>query len=418
MFFGGVVAPALISLVVAQLFVQTGSTVDPWVNWQLRLLTNALAVFTLVPPIVLTCRKAPPPATRPGGAARRRGGRVARRPGDQRRAAVRAAGGGQRAFATPPLRAVPVPALGGHALRRRRHLPRGADAGGGLDLECRQRPRPVRRPGPDRERHLARPLPQRHLRAAVDARGAARGPRERGRGTPPGGRRCTAPCSPRCTTRSRSSTARAWSSRSTNPGRAAGRPDPGVRLPRRSAGRGARALRTRARCASWPASRRSCAATARASRWSCAGRPASNGWFEMSAKGLQAARRRRGDHPHRHHRPQAGRGLDARQQRQELAHLTRVAMLGELSGALAHELNQPLTAILSNAQAAQRLLAQRAGGPRRGARDPRRHRGRRPPRGRGHPTPARDAQEGRAEDGPRSTSTSWCGRCSVSRTAT
>ncbi|HEX6901359.1 MAG TPA: MASE1 domain-containing protein [Thermoanaerobaculia bacterium] len=48
---------------------------------------------------------------------------------------------------------------------------------------------------------------------------------------------------------------------------------------------------------------------------------------------------------------------EARAQRQELAHLTRVAMLGELSGALAHELNQPLTAILSNAQAGQRLLA-------------------------------------------------------------
>ena len=48
---------------------------------------------------------------------------------------------------------------------------------------------------------------------------------------------------------------------------------------------------------------------------------------------------------------------DAREQRRELAHLTRVATLGELSGALAHELNQPLTAILSNAQAAQRLLA-------------------------------------------------------------
>jgi two-component system sensor kinase FixL len=48
---------------------------------------------------------------------------------------------------------------------------------------------------------------------------------------------------------------------------------------------------------------------------------------------------------------------DARDQRQQLTHLTRVSMLGELSGALAHELNQPLTAILSNAQAAQRLLA-------------------------------------------------------------
>ncbi len=45
-------------------------------------------------------------------------------------------------------------------------------------------------------------------------------------------------------------------------------------------------------------------------------------------------------------------------QRDELAHLSRVAMLGELSGSLAHELNQPLTAILSNAQAGQRFLAQ------------------------------------------------------------
>ncbi len=44
-------------------------------------------------------------------------------------------------------------------------------------------------------------------------------------------------------------------------------------------------------------------------------------------------------------------------QRNELAHLSRVMMLGELSGSLAHELNQPLTAILSNAQAAQRFMA-------------------------------------------------------------
>jgi two-component system sensor kinase FixL len=43
--------------------------------------------------------------------------------------------------------------------------------------------------------------------------------------------------------------------------------------------------------------------------------------------------------------------------RQELAHLTRVSTLGELAGSLAHELNQPLTAILSNVHAAQRFLA-------------------------------------------------------------
>jgi len=44
-------------------------------------------------------------------------------------------------------------------------------------------------------------------------------------------------------------------------------------------------------------------------------------------------------------------------QRDELAHLSRVALLAELSGSLAHELNQPLTSILSNAQAAQRFMA-------------------------------------------------------------
>jgi signal transduction histidine kinase len=50
--------------------------------------------------------------------------------------------------------------------------------------------------------------------------------------------------------------------------------------------------------------------------------------------------------------------IEAEQQRQELTHLTRVGILGQLSGALAHELNQPLTAILSNAQAVQRFLTQ------------------------------------------------------------
>jgi C4-dicarboxylate-specific signal transduction histidine kinase len=47
---------------------------------------------------------------------------------------------------------------------------------------------------------------------------------------------------------------------------------------------------------------------------------------------------------------------DLEQQRSELSHLSRVTMLGELSGSLAHELNQPLTAILSNAQAALRFM--------------------------------------------------------------
>jgi PAS domain S-box-containing protein len=45
--------------------------------------------------------------------------------------------------------------------------------------------------------------------------------------------------------------------------------------------------------------------------------------------------------------------------RQELMHATRVATLGELSGAMAHELNQPLTAILSNADAAHLFLTRK-----------------------------------------------------------
>jgi two-component system sensor kinase FixL len=43
-------------------------------------------------------------------------------------------------------------------------------------------------------------------------------------------------------------------------------------------------------------------------------------------------------------------------QRVQLEHLSRVATLSEMSGALAHELNQPLAVIMSNAEAAQRLL--------------------------------------------------------------
>jgi signal transduction histidine kinase len=48
--------------------------------------------------------------------------------------------------------------------------------------------------------------------------------------------------------------------------------------------------------------------------------------------------------------------LEVEKQRNELAHLSRVSILGELSGSLAHELNQPLTAILFNSQAALRML--------------------------------------------------------------
>jgi C4-dicarboxylate-specific signal transduction histidine kinase len=44
--------------------------------------------------------------------------------------------------------------------------------------------------------------------------------------------------------------------------------------------------------------------------------------------------------------------LQMRKHQEQLAYLSRVSVMGELSGALAHELNQPLAAILLNAQAA------------------------------------------------------------------
>jgi len=50
--------------------------------------------------------------------------------------------------------------------------------------------------------------------------------------------------------------------------------------------------------------------------------------------------------------------LEIAQQRVQLTHLSRVSMLGELSGSIVHEISQPLTASLTNAQAAQLLLTQ------------------------------------------------------------
>jgi len=43
-------------------------------------------------------------------------------------------------------------------------------------------------------------------------------------------------------------------------------------------------------------------------------------------------------------------------QREEMAHLNRVALMGEMTASVAHELNQPLTAISNNASAARRFL--------------------------------------------------------------
>lgn len=48
--------------------------------------------------------------------------------------------------------------------------------------------------------------------------------------------------------------------------------------------------------------------------------------------------------------------LEAQRSRQELAHVARVSTVGELTASLAHQLNQPLSAIMTNAQAARRVL--------------------------------------------------------------
>ena len=46
----------------------------------------------------------------------------------------------------------------------------------------------------------------------------------------------------------------------------------------------------------------------------------------------------------------------AEEDRAALRHMTRVSLLGQLSASIAHQLNQPLAAILSNAEAAQKML--------------------------------------------------------------
>ena len=63
------------------------------------------------------------------------------------------------------------------------------------------------------------------------------------------------------------------------------------------------------------------------------------GWLLLERRG-----RRRAEHA-------------VQQQRNELAHASRVAVAAELTGSIAHEINQPLGAILSNADAAELILA-------------------------------------------------------------
>ncbi len=60
------------------------------------------------------------------------------------------------------------------------------------------------------------------------------------------------------------------------------------------------------------------------------------------------------------HRRQAAE-LALSQQRMQLAHAARLAAVGELSASIAHEINQPLAAILTNAEAGETLIDSGAG---------------------------------------------------------
>jgi two-component system, LuxR family, sensor kinase FixL len=83
--------------------------------------------------------------------------------------------------------------------------------------------------------------------------------------------------------------------------------------------------------------------------------PQADTWFELRARRLElpgggavvtvvnATARRRAE-------------LEVRRARDERAHLERVALVGELGASIAHELNQPLSAIHTNVETAKRLL--------------------------------------------------------------
>src|SRR5690242_9797815 len=89
-------------------------------------------------------------------------------------------------------------------------------------------------------------------------------------------------------------------------------------------------------------------------RWWVLGALTSSGLQALVAGGLVVERRRR-MHAQaellERQRLEKLAEMEARRTLDQLAHVSRVAALGELAASLAHELNQPLAAILSNAQA-------------------------------------------------------------------
>ena len=60
---------------------------------------------------------------------------------------------------------------------------------------------------------------------------------------------------------------------------------------------------------------------------------------------------------HRHRRAQAGRRGGPERARSELAHVARVTTLSTLTASIAHEVNQPLSGIITNAGTCLRMLA-------------------------------------------------------------
>jgi signal transduction histidine kinase len=79
-------------------------------------------------------------------------------------------------------------------------------------------------------------------------------------------------------------------------------------------------------------------------------------WYELTVEGMRV----QGGGAIMSHQDVTSRKraeLEAEQRRQELAHVSRVSTLGELAASIAHELNQPLTGVLTNAQTAVRCLS-------------------------------------------------------------
>jgi C4-dicarboxylate-specific signal transduction histidine kinase len=78
------------------------------------------------------------------------------------------------------------------------------------------------------------------------------------------------------------------------------------------------------------------------------------GWPRQKAEGRAGSRRHGRLAAFRELTSERRRERELRLQREQLIHLARVGLLGELSAALVHELKQPLAAILVNAQAGRR----------------------------------------------------------------